>query len=614
MPGLLAGLAFLNPQNRGYDSFVCWCYLPQRPVWSRFVLSWVPRYCILVVIIGIYCAIYFHVIREFKLLGGVFTTMHKRSKLVPAHSYQEERPSFFAALKFLFDRVKEFFIPELVLPEEDEEKQRHNQQAQQEQVQQQAYDLEFHRQNLENFRKRQKIIKKQMKSIFVYPLAYIFLWLFPFILHITQVNYEIHHKPIYWLNCMGAFMQPLSGFVDSLVFFYRERPWQHTIMKNFEREYGALLSESLVTGSTSTSASKTGSNSDSSPDQRVVSFGNEPNNNAAEGSHTQHPRPSQMSSLPSQNPRNQSLYSHKESVALPSPVNINDYALWRRILSSLKLPFFALPTDENVLKLQLKQLNNKLSQQQAGSRSNGSQGRRESQFPGGNYAHRGSHLYGGAGHGSNALGSGPRGPSDFSNILGGGSLDEGAFRQLDNFSFTKGGIIGNSNGVTANASSASFRSRSVSVSHASHAKSSRASLTSKRSSIGGASTRNRRLSFVDPHLMNEPVKEVADDSSSASIPVASHSGHLATHLAPPLAMTNYPFTTQKVHEKNTTPVSGIQTPYASPRTTGNLFAGGEGSGDSLKKSSNYSTNTLVGRNSESDDDLDFLQFLRQGPP
>ena len=373
----------------------------------------------------------------------------------------------------------------------------------------------------------------------------------------------------------------------------------------------------MVTGSTSTSASKAGSNSDSSPDQRVVAFekaseeANTANNNAA---HTDHRRQSQISS---QHLRNQSFYSHKESIALPSPVDIKDFSLWRRVLSSLKLPFFALPTDENVLKLQVKQLNRKLSQQQAGPRSSGSHNRRDSQFPAGTYAHRGSHNSGQLGQGLTTLGSGPKGPSDFSNILGGGSLDEGAFRQLDNFSFTNSGAIVGNPGAPVNLSSSSFRSRSVShISHGSHGKSSRASVVSKRSSIGGTSVRNRQLSFVDPHLISDPVQEVTNDGSgSASITGGSNSNTLPAHLAPPLVMTNCPFVTQKVHEKNTTPVSGIHTPYASPRTPATLLGNtGEGSGDSLKKSSNYSTNTIVGRNSDSDDDLDFLQFLRQGRP
>lgn len=85
---------------------------------------------------------------------------------------------------------------------------------------------EIQQANLESFRRRQKIIQKQMKSIFIYPFAYCFVWLFPFILQATQFNYELKHHPVYWLNVLGAFMQPFNGFVDALVFFYRERPWK----------------------------------------------------------------------------------------------------------------------------------------------------------------------------------------------------------------------------------------------------------------------------------------------------------------------------------------------------------------------------------------------------
>ena len=76
IPLVLASLPYIG---KGYSSFVCWCYLPQKPVWYRLVLSWVPRWCIVIVIFGVYGVIYYYVLREFRTLGGVFSTMHRQN-------------------------------------------------------------------------------------------------------------------------------------------------------------------------------------------------------------------------------------------------------------------------------------------------------------------------------------------------------------------------------------------------------------------------------------------------------------------------------------------------------------------------------------------------------
>ena len=333
-PVLMSLLAFIHPT--GYLPYVCWCYLPQRPVWYRFVLSWVPRYVILVLIIAIYVYIYFHVIREFKKLGGVFNTIHNKG--------QRKTPGkqlILRTIRYHILRVKDAVLPQMVLPERSSSSSetaqapsprklalkspQNSSDAPVDTIKEEAeeepsedsqatsvltpvhvdprdivYDKDFHQSNLENFRRRQKIIEKQMKLIFIYPFAYFLIWLFPFILQATQVNYEQKHGPILWLNGMGAFMQPIPGFIDTLVFFYREQPWRYTVMKTFENEH--RLRMHLMTSATTPSS-----------------------------------------------PEDQNLSAILTKPSLPTDlIDDYNYLWWRRLANQLRLPLFGLPTESRV--------------------------------------------------------------------------------------------------------------------------------------------------------------------------------------------------------------------------------------------------------------------------
>lgn len=379
IPLILASLAFANDQ--GYESFVCWCYLPQRPVWLRMVLSWVPRFCIILVICACYSLIYYHVIREFRILGGVFT----KSK----HTLTDQNPSFFSAVKYSYNAFRDQWFPLLSIPETsqprpsvhsvrphishrhelvDEEstmgdmdnidddddididlsdvqpsyepKELHIDPRTPTPVLEQGTQLQpmatyskdplhqdIHLENLKSFRKRQRIIKKQMKSIFVYPVAYMFMWLFPFILYCTQINYEREHGPIYWINCLGAFMQPFYGFVDSMVFFYRENPWQHTVMKRFESDNANRMNLLL----------------------------SRPSHSLYESSISTERRGSQF---------------HHQSLSQDMGVDMTKYSWWRRLLNDLNMPLFQLPTEKNLSMLQTKYINNAHKNSNASNNNN----------------------------------------------------------------------------------------------------------------------------------------------------------------------------------------------------------------------------------------------------
>lgn len=53
-----------RPRRGGYKPWSAWSYLPARPVWYKYVLSWGPRYFLILMIIGIYVSIYAYVLRE----------------------------------------------------------------------------------------------------------------------------------------------------------------------------------------------------------------------------------------------------------------------------------------------------------------------------------------------------------------------------------------------------------------------------------------------------------------------------------------------------------------------------------------------------------------------
>ncbi|UPX18998.1 G protein-coupled glucose receptor regulating Gpa2 C-term [Ascochyta rabiei] len=70
IPILMAGLAFINPVN-AYVSQGAFCTLPIRPFWYRLALSWIPRYIIILIIIGLAIAIYAHVGFEIRAYSNV---------------------------------------------------------------------------------------------------------------------------------------------------------------------------------------------------------------------------------------------------------------------------------------------------------------------------------------------------------------------------------------------------------------------------------------------------------------------------------------------------------------------------------------------------------------
>lgn len=61
-----------RPRRGGYKPWSAWSYLPARPLWYKYVLSWGPRYFLILMIITIYASIYIYVHRETKKIKDQF--------------------------------------------------------------------------------------------------------------------------------------------------------------------------------------------------------------------------------------------------------------------------------------------------------------------------------------------------------------------------------------------------------------------------------------------------------------------------------------------------------------------------------------------------------------
>ncbi|QOU21573.1 hypothetical protein BRETT_001298 [Brettanomyces bruxellensis] len=90
----------------------------------------------------------------------------------------------------------------------------------------------LHREAMDRFEVRRAQIMKQMKVIFVYPVSYLLLWMFPFIhqCYVLKHNGEVTSNTYVWY-AMAAFFQAFNCTIDTLVFLYRERPWTLTVAR-----------------------------------------------------------------------------------------------------------------------------------------------------------------------------------------------------------------------------------------------------------------------------------------------------------------------------------------------------------------------------------------------
>ncbi|KAK3984723.1 G protein-coupled glucose receptor regulating Gpa2-domain-containing protein [Cladorrhinum sp. PSN332] len=76
-------------------------------------------------------------------------------------------------------------------------------------------------------------IRRQLWSLFVYPLVYMFVWTFPFISHVMGYDDSVLSNDPQWLLVLGILSLSVQGMADCFVFTIREQPWRHAKGRGF---------------------------------------------------------------------------------------------------------------------------------------------------------------------------------------------------------------------------------------------------------------------------------------------------------------------------------------------------------------------------------------------
>ncbi|CAN6596789.1 hypothetical protein TRVA0_001S03334 [Trichomonascus vanleenenianus] len=241
LPLILASLAFIHNGRDSYLPYVTWCYLPIRPVWFRIVLSWALRYAIMIAIIVIYVSIYIYVKRQYDQVVQNFSL---------AQTHIDER-EFQKGIRGRWWRFKRWLksalshLPGFAFLDEQAYHYRRYRQSPEDpnsldeeelrRVSQTNAIIEFQRNSMIQFQMRRSLIERQVRSIFIYPAAYVFLWVFPLILQGLQFKTDLEKSKVLWIAAIAAFMQPFNCTVDTIAFMLRETPWRNSEERIFTR-------------------------------------------------------------------------------------------------------------------------------------------------------------------------------------------------------------------------------------------------------------------------------------------------------------------------------------------------------------------------------------------
>ena len=185
-PSLLSSLPFIN----GEDAYVtqgAFCALPIRPFWYRLALNWVPRYVILITILGVYVTVYLYV--QLKFNDPAFQMSGTHDTVGSDALTDLDR----ALVSVQMDG------PATASP-----------------------NAALHR--------RHKAIQKQLRYMFIYPIIYFLMWLPPFADHCFGYSTI---SPPFALNTVAVACLTSQCAADCLVFSVREKPWRN--MRRFER-------------------------------------------------------------------------------------------------------------------------------------------------------------------------------------------------------------------------------------------------------------------------------------------------------------------------------------------------------------------------------------------
>lgn len=286
IPATMAALAFVNPQW-GYMSQGPYCSLPLRPFWYRLALQWIPRYLITITILGLAIAIYAHVGFEFRALSiSVKEAKPSISTITPIISvespengsaigpemsqYQSSqfrrgssvvsvvgasrRASGVASVDSHTNIANDaargspvpgssytvdhwYMLPQLQTcntvnttnassVEKGNEAPSNNSEDNSDGNTSPFSDAPSQHLQRQVAQKRARI-HRQLRLMFIYPIVYVLVWLFPFINHCLFYKDQFTLRPVYWLSMINVICVTSMGAIDCLVFSLRERPWRH---------------------------------------------------------------------------------------------------------------------------------------------------------------------------------------------------------------------------------------------------------------------------------------------------------------------------------------------------------------------------------------------------
>lgn len=94
-----------RPRRGGYKPWSAWSYLPARPLWYKYVLSWGPRYFLILMIITIYVSIYIYVHRETKKIKEQFRSINP----ITDHQNENSNDNIPFSRRFFINPLYRFF-------------------------------------------------------------------------------------------------------------------------------------------------------------------------------------------------------------------------------------------------------------------------------------------------------------------------------------------------------------------------------------------------------------------------------------------------------------------------------------------------------------------------
>jgi G protein-coupled receptor GPR1 len=83
-----------------------------------------------------------------------------------------------------------------------------------------------------NISRNRDKIRRQLRSLFVYPLLYLVIWIFPLVNQVFGYTREIAQQPT-WILVLSLVSLAVQGAADCAVFTAREKPWRHTKGEGF---------------------------------------------------------------------------------------------------------------------------------------------------------------------------------------------------------------------------------------------------------------------------------------------------------------------------------------------------------------------------------------------